>query len=223
MPVTALEGYRIWSRQYDRDPNPLLSLEMRTLAGKLEPLAGRRVLDAGSGTGRWMAWAEAHGANVFGVDLCREMVIEAANKPGLRGRSVIADVRELPIQNEWADTVICSFTLGYVPAIESVFRELARVARRVIVSDLHPEAARRGWTRSFRTGDRVYQLEHHCHSRKEMAIAAKSAGLAPVWQVEATFGDPEREIFRRAGKSAAFESVREIPAVLITAWDKTSR
>jgi malonyl-CoA O-methyltransferase len=222
MPVTAMEGYRVWSRGYDKDPNPLLSLEMRVLAGRLGPVAGHHLLDAGSGTGRWMEWAESRGAAVLGVDLCREMILEAANKPGLRGRTVLADIRGIPIRDGWADTAICSFTLGYISVIKPVFGELARVARRVIVSDLHPVATRRGWTRSFRAGGRVYELEHHCHALDELAAAAESAGLTQSWQIEAAFGEPERAIFRRAGKADTFESVRETPAVLITAWDQTS-
>jgi hypothetical protein len=38
--------------------------------------------------------------------------------------------------------------------------------------------------------------------------------------VEASFGEPEREIFRRAGKERAFDEACLLPAVLITLWRK---
>jgi len=101
-----------------------------------------------------------------------------------------------------------------------VFQELARVSRQVIVSDLHPDAARAGWTRSFRAGGRIYELVHHEHSIAELDDCARSAGLVRKWRVETSFGEPEREVFRRAGKESAFDKARLVPAVLITVWEK---
>ncbi len=63
----------------------------------LGALRGQIVLDAGSGTGRWMSHAQSAGARAFGLDACREMVLEAERKPGLRGRSALADIREIPV------------------------------------------------------------------------------------------------------------------------------
>ena len=112
--------------------------------------------------------------------------------------------------------------LGYVASIQPALRELARVARRVIVSDLHPAAVQHGWTRSFRAGSARYEVEHHEHSAAELDAAAHAEGLIQDWRLEASFGEPEREIFQRAGKKSAFEEARRIPAVLITAWKKSA-
>ncbi len=163
--LSAMDAYRIWSQHYDLMPNPLLALEMRVLSGRLGAIKGRRVLDAGSGTGRWMAWAQGCGARVFGIDACHEMILEAARKPGLAGCSAQADVQTLPVCDNAADIAICSFTLGYLASIQPVMRDLARVARRVIVSDLHPAAVLHGWTRSFRAGGARYEVETSCTLR----------------------------------------------------------
>ncbi len=48
--------------------------------------------------------------------------------------------------------------------------------------------------------------------------AAHRAGLAPEWSIHACFGEPERQLFRRAGREHRFEEVKQIPAVLITSW-----
>jgi SAM-dependent methyltransferase len=218
--IGPVEGYRLWAASYDDADNALLALEMRTLSSRIGVVNGYRILDAGSGTGRWMQWAHSRGARVFGVDACREMVLKAERKPGLDGRSALADIRSIPLNDDAVDVVLCSFTMGYLPLPGPVFRELARVSRQVIVSDLHPDAARAGWTRSFRTGDRVYQLLHHQHSIAELDDCARSVGLVPAWRVEASFAEPEREIFRRAGKEKLFDEAGLLPAVLITVWRK---
>jgi len=220
--LNAVEAYRIWSQHYDRTPNALLALEMRVLSARLGAIDGRRILDAGSGTGRWMAWAEVRGAQVFGIDASHEMILEAARKPGLTGRSAQGRVQALPICDGAADIAICSFTLGYLASIRPAFRELARVARQVIVSDLHPTTALHGWTRSFRAGDTLYEVEHHAHSAAQLDAAARAEGLVAEWVSEPSFGEAERGIFQRAGKESAFEKVRRIPAVVIAAWTKSS-
>jgi ubiquinone/menaquinone biosynthesis C-methylase UbiE len=218
--IDAIDGYRLWSAAYDEAPNPVLALEMRVLSERIGAVDGSRILDVGSGTGRWMQWAASRGARVFGIDACREMVLQAQRKPGLRGRSALADIRSIPLPDNAADLALCSFTIGYLPSPGPVFRELARVSRQVIVSDLHPDAARAGWTRSFRAGDRIYELAHYQHSIAELDDCARSAGLALKWRAESSLGGPEREVFRRAGKESAFDEARLVPAVLITAWQK---
>jgi malonyl-CoA O-methyltransferase len=219
--VNAIEAYRIWSQEYDQTPNALLALESRVLSRRLGNISGRRILDAGSGTGRWMEWAQRCGARVFGVDACHEMILKATGKPGLEGRSALADLNRLPVCDDAADIAICSFTIGYLASAGPVLRELARVARRVIISDLHPGAVLRGWTRSFRAGGELYQVQHYSHSAEELEAAASEAGLTPEWRVEPSFGDAERGIFNRAGKEQMFEDSQGLPAVLITAWTRS--
>lgn len=220
--MNAIEGHRIWSSQYDETPNPILALEMRVLAPRLGGVGGLRILDAGSGTGRWMVWAAQRGARAFGVDACREMILESARKPDLAGRTVLADVRGIPVGNDTVDIAICSFTLGYLPSPGPVIRELARVSSCVVVSDLHPAAVRHGWTRSFRAAGERYEMEQHEYSIAQLDEAARAAGLVREWRIEPSFGEPEREIFRRAGKEAAFDETSRLPAILITAWKKRS-
>ena len=218
--VGALECYRLWSSQYDETPNPLLALETRILSERIGEVDGSSILDAGSGTGRWMQWAASRGARVFGVDACREMVLSAERKPGLAGRSSLADIRSIPLRDDAVDLALCSFTIGYLPSPGPVFRELTRVSRQVIVSDLHPDATRAGWTRSFRVGSQIYELAHYEHSIAELDACARDAGLILQWRGESSFGEPERDMFRRAGKENAFDKARLVPAVLISVWHK---
>src|SRR4051794_14130921 len=141
MLVQALEGHRIWSAEYDAQPNPLLALETRLLRNYIEPLAGCAFLDVAAGTGRWMRIAQSRGARVYGVDLCREMLECAIQKPGLAGRLALADACELPLRSSSIDLAVCSFAFGYFSDLRSAIHEMARVARSIIISDLHPEAS----------------------------------------------------------------------------------
>jgi SAM-dependent methyltransferase len=218
--IGAKEGYRLWSAAYDGAPNALLALEMRTLSARLGDVRGQRILDAGSGTGRWMQWARTRGAHVFGIDACLEMILQAERKEGLPGRSALADIRSVPLRDGAVDLAICSFTMGYLPSPDPALRELARVSRRLIVSDLHPDAVGAGWTRSFRAGNHTYRLLHYEHSAAQLDECARRAGLSVRWRFEGSLGEPEREIFREAGKEGAFDEACRVPAVLITLWER---
>jgi malonyl-CoA O-methyltransferase len=221
--VTAIEGHRIWASSYDRGPNPLLALETRLLVDRLGPLRGSRFLDVACGTGRWMLLARELGAQALGMDLCAEMLLEASRKAGLAGSLSLADASHIPVADGVADVTLCSFALGYVACPHRAIAEMARVTRkgaRVIVTDLHPSALAAGWTRSFRSDGKVYEIDHHLHSIANWEAAAKSAGLAFDWRLDAGFDEPEREIFRQAGKGASFAELSRIPALLAMGWAK---
>jgi SAM-dependent methyltransferase len=217
-----LEEHRLWASVYDVLPNPLLALEMRLLAPLIGSVDGKLVLDAGCGTGRWMEWLTARGANVVGIDICMEMVLTGREKRGVSGRAALGDIRKIPLKNNAVDLALCSFAIAYPPATCAAMLELGRVARQLIVTDLHPEAVRQGWKRSFRAGGKSVELTHNKYSLAELDEAAELAGLTPRWRVDGCFGTPELQFFEKAGREAVFEAARQVPAVVISAWDKSS-
>jgi SAM-dependent methyltransferase len=224
MLVSALEGHQRWAPLYDSHPNPLLSLEMRVLSELLPPVAGQCFLDVACGTGRWMSYLHQRGAHVFGVDVCAEMLAEAQRKPLARGRSVLGDASRLPFRSGAVDTVLCSFALGYFAELQSAVAEMARVARpgaRVIISDLHPERVSNGWTRSFRLGADVHEMEHFGPSPEQLRAAGQAGGLKLHTQIESCVGEPERPHFRAAGKEHVYFSLTEVPAVWVGIWTKS--
>jgi len=224
MQVSALDGHRIWAATYDAGPNPLLALETRLLLEKLPLVGAPRFLDVACGTGRWMQLARDRGASVFGVDFCVEMLMEASRKPGLAGRLSLADASRIPFAARAADLTLCSFALGYLPSPHRAIAEMARVSRkggRVVVTDLHPCALTAGWQRSFRSNGEVYAIDHHHHAIRAWDAAAGSAGLALDWVLEASFGEPERAVFRAAGKEALFSELSRVPALLAMCWTKS--
>jgi ubiquinone/menaquinone biosynthesis C-methylase UbiE len=221
--VSAVEAHRIWSASYDDDPNPLLALGMRVLSERLGPLKGLRVIDVACGTGCWMSAAIAEGANVVGIDLCEEMLVAAASKTALGGRLALGQADRLPVADGRFDLVLCSFAVSYFPSASDALAEMARVVRgggRVVVADLHAAANDAGWKRAFRSGGCVYEIEHHSYAAAQLNAAAEQVSLTSSWETAAFFGEPEREIFQRAGKDSVFAQASSIPAVQVICWKK---
>ena len=217
--LAPVAAYRLWSSSYDNDTNPLLALEERILKPRVGFSPGMRMLDLATGTGRWLECALHCGANAFGIDLSADMLVRAMAK-GMAGRVVQGSITALPFADAFADVAISSFALGYVASIEAAFREMARTARRSIVSDLHPDAVRSGWTRSFRSAGVRYEVASYAHSMESMDDCARASRLRLMWRVEESFGEPERRIFERAGKGDSFEPAQTARALLISCWER---
>jgi SAM-dependent methyltransferase len=212
MQVSAIEGYRLWAETFDSAPNPLLALETRSLAPWLSAVRGKRVLDICCGTGRWLKWTRAHGARAAGCDASHEMLRHAGSGVAQ------GDALRLPFASGIADVVLCTLALGYLSPARSALQEMRRIARPgglVMVTDMHPDAIRAGWRRSFHRDGAVYDIENYAHSLEELEVP----GLALEEHRSAGFGEPERPIFEAAGKSSAFfEQACELPALWMLRW-----
>jgi ubiquinone/menaquinone biosynthesis C-methylase UbiE len=208
--LAPMDAYRLLAQDYDSAPNPMLMLERRTMIPLLPPLRGATVVDVAAGTGRWSVHCKAQGAQTIATDSCLKM-LENAPRP-----VVLADVNRLPLPDGFADVTICAFAMGYAPAC---LPELARVIRKggvVLVSDVHPDAIRRGWTRSFRHPTGAISVAHHPYALNELV----AAGLELDFLVEPRFGEAERPVFARAGKLAAFDEAARDPAIFVARWTK---
>ncbi|PYQ52523.1 MAG: hypothetical protein DMF78_11130 [Acidobacteria bacterium] len=126
------EVFAVAARAYDRG-NPLLAVERPETQALLPPLAGRDVLDLGSGRGHYAARAHAsQAARVVALDLTPEM-LEAAPRP-----AVVADGGRLPFASDAFDVVVASLVLSYLFDPAQAIREAARVLRpggTIVASD----------------------------------------------------------------------------------------
>ena len=211
--VSAVEGYQLWAETWDATPSPIVALEQRALLPWIDSLAPGRTIDLGCGTGRWTARLGA-----IGVDASAAMLAVAAQK-GLRGRLAVGDAAALPVAGGSADVVLCALTFGHIRDQAAAMREFARVLRpggSLILSDFHPAAAARGWRRTFRCARKVYDLENHPYNVAQLCEMAPGLALCDV--VEASIGQPEREVFHRAGRPELYEGACATPAVLLTRW-----
>lgn len=217
--VSVREGYKLWAATYDEDPNPLLALEERSLEPLLPDLRSKDVLDLGCGTGRWLRRLISRGAgSVLGVDFSPEMMRRSAASPLLRGHLVLADCSLLPLRTGVADVIVCSFVAAHLADLGTFAREASRVARpgaQLFLTDLHPEARRRGWLSAFRHPSGRVEVRGCCHTRQDTEGWFESEGFRPSGYSDLRLDEPERTIFARAGKSAAFETVCLVPAVAL--------
>jgi SAM-dependent methyltransferase len=129
------ESYDAMAREYaaDVEVNAYNALYERPgLIALLPPVAGRRVLEAGCGSGPLAAWLVAHGAEVVGFDASAQLV-EIARSRGLPGaRFEVADLAEpLAFPDGAFDIAVAGLVMHYLRDWVAPLREL----RRVLVPD----------------------------------------------------------------------------------------
>jgi len=210
--LSPMDAYRLLARDYDRIPNPMLALEQRTMTPLFPSLSGACVVDAAAGTGRWASYCGSQGAGTIALDFCEEM-LSGAPRP-----VAVADINRLPLPDAIVDVTICAFAIGYAPTCLPELARITRIGGTVLVSDVHPDAIRRGWTRRFSHPIGVIEVKHHPYTIEDL--------VAPDLQLdcleEPRFGEPEREVFAKAGKLEAFEEAARRPALFVARWIKGS-
>lgn len=114
------------------------------LAELLGDVAGRRVLDAGCGSGPIYADLRAAGASVTGIDSSAAMLEQATLRLGADADLAVADLGEpLPFDDDTFDDVVASQALHYLEDWSPTLAEFRRVLKpggRLIVSEEHPAA-----------------------------------------------------------------------------------
>lgn len=102
------------------------------------PIAGRRVLDVGAGTGAASRAAIAGGAEVCALDFAFGML---AYDRTVRPPAVVGDAAALPIRDATMDIVVAAFSYNHLTAPEIGLREAARVLRPagVVVASAYAE------------------------------------------------------------------------------------
>jgi SAM-dependent methyltransferase len=108
------------------------------LARFLDPIAGRTILDVGTGTGRAAIALALRGATVTGVDASEEMLAVARRRAASAGSTVSfarGDVHALQFPDGAFDAVVCLRVLMHTPDWRRSLAELCRVARSRVVFD----------------------------------------------------------------------------------------
>ena len=218
--VSAREGYGRWSRLYDSEANPMISLEQRFLGRLLRPVKGLDVVDLGCGTGRWLETLAALSPHsLIGIDSSEEMLARAEMKVVGGATLLEANCETPPLESASADLILCSFVLSYISNFESLAEQIRRIARcdaDIFISDLHPETESRfRWRRGVRDGGEHVEVETHWRSLESVLAAFERQRMRPAAVLELPFGEPEFEILERAGRSALIGEVQTHPAIYI--------
>jgi ubiquinone/menaquinone biosynthesis C-methylase UbiE len=140
----------------------------QVIAEFLAPVAGRSVLDVGTGTGRAAIALAAHGALVTGVDASSEMLAVAARRAASAGVTVTwtkGDAHALEFPDRSFDAVVCLRVLMHTPGWTQSLAELCRIARTRVVFDYPAlasvaaiQAAARRLAHAFGAGTEAYRV-----------------------------------------------------------------
>lgn len=175
--LPSVDAYRLWARHYPPVAhNPLMQVEEAAVLDLLPELNGKRVLDLGCGTGRYMRLALEHGAqSVTGIDNSAAMLRQGDLPDMLMGT---AD--SIPLASGCVDVVISGLVLGHLPSLDDALHEIARVLKSggsAIISDFHPYQYFAGARRTFSADGKAYQVEHYPHLLADYVTVAAHAGL----------------------------------------------
>lgn len=171
--------------------------EQRLFEEHLPPLAGLRVLktdlwDEAKNT-RILAWASAHGARAFGIDISPPIVRQAARGFAAGAlRACVSDVRAIPFQGESFDAIYSMGTIEHFAETEAAIVEIARVlktgGRAIIgVPNRHDPFLRPAFAAVLQaTGLYAYGLEKS-YSRRALRQMLERAGLTVVAETAILF------------------------------------
>jgi predicted TPR repeat methyltransferase len=132
-PQEVADRYDAWAHSYDDD---LTSWSYQAPAIVAETVVTRQpeagsVLDVGCGTGMVGRALRARGftAQILGLDISPAS-LDIAGQSGAYDSLEQADLQQrLAVEDDSVDAVVCVGVMTYLPAVEAVWRELARVAR----------------------------------------------------------------------------------------------
>lgn len=97
----------------------------RCMQGELSNIQGKRVLEAGSGAGRFTEILLKHGALVDSFDYSAAVEANAANNGASERLTLVqADIRKIPFARESYDYVVCLGVLQHTPDPEESIRSL---------------------------------------------------------------------------------------------------
>jgi ubiquinone/menaquinone biosynthesis C-methylase UbiE len=147
---SVLEVYERWAPLYPALPhNPLMQAEQSAMLERLPAIEGCSVLDLACGSGRYAGHLQTRGAgHIVAMDFSLAMLRQVSAGDVLRG-----ELDALPLRDSQFDLVVSGLALGHASDLAGCMREISRVLKpggTLLYSDFHPEAQRRGQTRSFR-------------------------------------------------------------------------
>ncbi|HSF14108.1 MAG TPA: class I SAM-dependent methyltransferase [Vicinamibacteria bacterium] len=185
------EAYALWADTYPPFAhNALMEVEQDAMERMLRPLMAHRVLDVGTGSGRYLRLLARSGARmIVGLDLSAAMLERARD---LSVPLVRADARRLPVAAGSFDLILASLMVGDIDDLPAWTHEMSSALRpggSLLYSDFHPSWVEAGWRRTFETRDgRSWIVPYSPHGLDDHRRSVTRAGLEivhmeePMWK-----------------------------------------
>jgi SAM-dependent methyltransferase len=158
----------------------------RVIAGFLEPVKSRTVLDVGTGTGRAAIALARRGAIVTGVDASNQMLEVARRRASEADVNVTfaeGDAHGLMFDDRSFDAVVCVRVLMHTPDWRRSLGELCRVARNRVVFDypaLTSAAALQAAARHAAAAAGAQVEAYRVFSNRAVHAALEAHGFRPI-------------------------------------------
>ena len=136
-------GYDLAASNYDKKEKYLNSFEQNKFLPLLGDLSGKKVLDAGAGTGRLSLPMSKAGAQVTALDVSTAMLKILKNKDKSI-ETIIGDVESLPFADNTFDIVTAAFLVVHLKDPGIFFDEAYRVLKDdgiLVVSNINQKEA----------------------------------------------------------------------------------
>lgn len=180
------KGYARFAKTYDQNEKYWDSFEKQYLIPHIKFSAGKKVLDAGAGTGRISIRLKDAGADVTALDISKEMldVLHSKNKDI---EIIAGELENMPFKDESFDMIFSSLVLVHLKKIEPFLDECYRVLKdrgKLILVNVH---YRRPMILSDEKGK--YTIECYNHFPRHVREAAEKLAFGVEEDTIVTEGD----------------------------------
>ncbi|MBN2086906.1 class I SAM-dependent methyltransferase [Candidatus Peregrinibacteria bacterium] len=122
------EGYARYAEIYDESEKYWDSFEKENLTPYIELTKGKKVLDAGAGTGRLSVKLKKAGADVTALDISPEM-LHLLSQKNHDIKTIEGDMEDMPLEDESFDMVFSTLAMVHLKKIEPFMDEVYRVLK----------------------------------------------------------------------------------------------
>ncbi len=170
----SVEGYNLFADQYSHNHNYLNTFEDDGFFILMGDACGKKVLDAGCGTGRAIDRIKIAGArDITGIDVSDKM-IEIAQKHHSTAKFVVGDCEEMPFEDESFDVVVAMFLIVHLKKLDKFFDEVYRVLKPggvFIVSNVNQKKAPK---LKLKNGEEIV-IDSHYHIPRHVTEALENS------------------------------------------------
>lgn len=153
-------GYDLVATSYDKREKYLNSFEQNQVLPLLGGIAGKKILDAGAGTGRLAVELARRGAAVTALDISGEM-LKILSRKNRNIELTVADVENLPFENNTFDWVVSAFVIVHLKDPARFFDEVYRVLKeggKFLVTNINQKEPP-----EIETADGLIKIESYYH------------------------------------------------------------